>query len=345
MVEQTTQHYNWTKPEITKSASTWGGFLNADLDAIDAQVFTNQGLFANYLPLTGGTLTGSLTVNGNIQGSYLTSTGDVYAAGGVTASGDVDAQGNVNVGNNVNVSGSVSAALDVTGNRTVYAGGGGFSTSAGLYAGGGVSAGAASIQTTGQISGNSITASVAYINGPSHFFNSTYNDFGTNINTGNNSRWLQFANGWSIQAIVNSSAYYFYIGGNTVTTLDYQGNLVIYNQGYKPGGGSWGASSDERVKRDIEPYRGGLKELNRLEPVSYAYNGKGGTRDDGKRYVGLIAQMAQRAMPSLVHELPGEFDGKLDGQLGLDSSELVFTLINAVKELAAELATLKARMP
>ena len=42
MVESTTQHYGWTKPEVTKSASTWGGFINDDLDAIDALVFANQ---------------------------------------------------------------------------------------------------------------------------------------------------------------------------------------------------------------------------------------------------------------------------------------------------------------
>lgn len=42
MVETVTAHYGWTKPEITHSASTWGGFLNNDLDSIDALVFANQ---------------------------------------------------------------------------------------------------------------------------------------------------------------------------------------------------------------------------------------------------------------------------------------------------------------
>ena len=42
MVETTTKNYGWVKPEITKSPSTWGGFLNNDLDAIDALVFANQ---------------------------------------------------------------------------------------------------------------------------------------------------------------------------------------------------------------------------------------------------------------------------------------------------------------
>jgi microcystin-dependent protein len=41
MVEQTTLHYGWIKPEVTKSASTWGGYLNNDLDAIDALIWAN----------------------------------------------------------------------------------------------------------------------------------------------------------------------------------------------------------------------------------------------------------------------------------------------------------------
>lgn len=42
MVESTTLNYHWTKPELTKSPTTWGKFLNDDLDAIDGLVFANQ---------------------------------------------------------------------------------------------------------------------------------------------------------------------------------------------------------------------------------------------------------------------------------------------------------------
>ena len=42
MVETLTKNYSWTKPQITGSAATWGGFLNDDLDEIDALVFANQ---------------------------------------------------------------------------------------------------------------------------------------------------------------------------------------------------------------------------------------------------------------------------------------------------------------
>jgi microcystin-dependent protein len=42
MVESVTKNYGWVKPELQKSPSTWGGFLNTDLDNIDALVFANQ---------------------------------------------------------------------------------------------------------------------------------------------------------------------------------------------------------------------------------------------------------------------------------------------------------------
>lgn len=42
MVETTTQHFGWTKPEISHSPSTWGGFINTTFDSIDALVYANQ---------------------------------------------------------------------------------------------------------------------------------------------------------------------------------------------------------------------------------------------------------------------------------------------------------------
>ena len=42
MVETTTKNYGWIKPEIQHSPTTWGGYINQDLDAIDALVFANQ---------------------------------------------------------------------------------------------------------------------------------------------------------------------------------------------------------------------------------------------------------------------------------------------------------------
>jgi hypothetical protein len=271
--------------------------------------------WGNTLNATTQAIDQQVFINAGLLSGYLPLTGG-------TISGNFSVQGTATLGNGnltIDTSGNLSTNNAITANGTVQGG---------------------TVNSTGNISGGSITS-----NGATYFFYGTYSDFYTAINTGPNARVLQFANGWSIQAVVNSSAYYFYVGSNVVQTLDYAGNLIIYGQGYKPGGGSWGASSDERVKRNVEPYRQGLKELSGLEPISYAYNGKGGTQDDGQRYVGLVAQAARKVMPSLVREMPGEFEGKIAGQLATDTSELVFALVNAVKELSIEIAALKAKMP
>ena len=79
MVESTTQHYGWTKPEVTKSSSTWGGFLNSDLDSIDALVFANQ---QGIVPIGAMSMFGGATAPANwllCQGQSLATTG-VYAA-------------------------------------------------------------------------------------------------------------------------------------------------------------------------------------------------------------------------------------------------------------------------
>ena len=128
MVETVTLNYKWTKPEVTKSASTWGKFLNDGFDAIDAQVFAHYGLLANYLPLTGGSISGGLAVAGgfSVAGTaYFADanyTGSINVAGAVTAHGPITCNGFTNAsGYTVSQAPSGNAAFFVLNNTAAAA--------------------------------------------------------------------------------------------------------------------------------------------------------------------------------------------------------------------------------
>jgi hypothetical protein len=82
--------------------------------------------------------------------------------------------------------------------------------------------------------------------------------------------------------------------------------------------------------------------------VRYHYKGNdsdasGNRHSDDRERVGLVAQEAEAAMPSLVTQTRGVIDGvEVDDLRALDPSELVFTLINCVKQLAARIEALEA---
>ena len=108
----------------------------------------------------------------------------------------------------------------------------------------------------------------------------------------------------------------------------------------KTGGGSWSSTSDERAKEEIVDYTSGLEEVNQLLPRSYRFIG------NDKTYVGLVAQETEGVMPEMVSQGKGLLpDGtEVDDFRTLDSTALTFALVNAVKELSAEVNSLKARL-
>ena len=102
---------------------------------------------------------------------------------------------------------------------------------------------------------------------------------------------------------------------------------------YKPGGGAWAALSDRRVKKDIQPYESGLALVKAIRPITYQYNGVGGTADIGKVYVGVIAQELQAVAPYMV-DASGEY-------LTVDPSAFTYMLLNAVKEQQSQINALQ----
>jgi hypothetical protein len=120
------------------------------------------------------------------------------------------------------------------------------------------------------------------------------------------------------------------IPGNSNGLAIWAGGVV-----QKPGGGSWSATSDARVKKDVKEFRSGLPELMRLRPVSYKYNGLAKTQDDGNVFVGVIAQELEKVLPSMVRSSKGKLrsgDSQETDIKHVDPSAFTYVLINAVQE-------------
>jgi len=113
----------------------------------------------------------------------------------------------------------------------------------------------------------------------------------------------------------------------------------------KPTSALWTIASDERIKENINSYTKGLNELLKINPITYDYNGLGGFKK-GKGGVGIIAQEIAEILPDSVSSIKGklnETDEEEIDILNFNGHELTYILINAVKELKAEIDLLKQK--
>jgi hypothetical protein len=127
------------------------------------------------------------------------------------------------------------------------------------------------------------------------------------------------------------------------------GNFILTSgAGYQPGGGSWINYSDRRIKKDIADYTTGLAAILALRPITYRFNGRGVYREnEGGTHIGLIADETETVMPEMVGRVEvrlDQYDRHATEIRSLNTNALTYALINAVKELAAELEALKARI-
>jgi len=140
---------------------------------------------------------------------------------------------------------------------------------------------------------------------------------------------------------------------NDLLALSPAGDLLITGTATKPGGGAWTATSDARIKDVLGDYTHGLAQVMQLLPVRYTFKGNYSKQATGplphqqlaeeqREFVGLIAQQAEVPMPEMVTTEVGFIDGKPVADLRvLDTTALVFALVNACKELAARVAALE----
>jgi len=123
--------------------------------------------------------------------------------------------------------------------------------------------------------------------------------------------------------------------GNWLYQFNVSGELTVNAANtFKPGGGVWQVISDQRVKKNVEPYV--KSDIDVLTPVTYEYNGEHGTIADGKRYHGFVAQdLLDTPFSGMVSERGGIYH--------VDSNELIYALLNQVKELKLRVAALEAK--
>jgi hypothetical protein len=150
--------------------------------------------------------------------------------------------------------------------------------------------------------------------------------------------------------IYSSSSYLFFYYNDGVSTntqlayYDSSGNLTIAGgTATKPGGGSWAGSSDSRLKTAVAPYTASLEAICALKPISYAYNGRAGL-PEGRTFYGLAAEDVEPVMPEMI----GRYLAKLDPDdaadtelLTVDTTPMIFALVNAVRELKARIEALE----
>jgi hypothetical protein len=112
-------------------------------------------------------------------------------------------------------------------------------------------------------------------------------------------------------------------GGNTVMLGDSNiTDLYCY--------GTLSSPSDIKLKKNVEDLPYGLDDVAQMRPVEYDL------KADGRHDIGFIAQEMKQVVPDVVKEMG-------DGTLSIQYSKLVPVLVNAIKELQAEVELLKSK--
>jgi hypothetical protein len=285
-------------------------------------LITGPATLNSTLTVAGGTtlngaaaLNGGATVSGGATIDQLTVTGPAGVGGNLNVNGAASVAGGLTSGGlTVNGGATVNGPLATTTNRIISAGNNApsltvFNTTAGV--GSGMWVGTSGLNFGAMDGSGNPTAAWG-------FFDASANlnlDYGL-IATG----YAQLNGGLRVQG----------------------GDLNVYGNAYKPGGGTWGDNSDVRLKKNIVDYPAGLSAIRRLRPVSYRFNGRGDTTADGQTYYGLVAQEVVDVMPEMVGQRPTERRGDpVRAYYTLDATPLIYAMVNALKEVVRRLEALE----
>jgi hypothetical protein len=135
---------------------------------------------------------------------------------------------------------------------------------------------------------------------------------------------------WGVQGASTSGYVAVYNGTSSLTgysgfTADASGNINVASL-YASGNVT--AYSDQRLKTNVETIQNALDKTSALRGVTY------NRIADNAAKLGVIAQEVQQVIPEVVIE-------GADGMLSVDYGNIVGLLIEAIKELRAELDAVK----
>jgi len=144
------------------------------------------------------------------------------------------------------------------------------------------------------------------------------------ISTAHGAVTIGAINPWNTHFYTSSPQYYF----NTKVKINGQVSATALN-----------ITSDKRLKKDVRSFEYGLDEVLQLNPLTYDYTGKGGTKS-GDYNVGLFAQDLQKVAPEFVTEFThrerndkGEVNDNGKDYLQIYDTGIKYMLINATSSL------------
>jgi hypothetical protein len=137
------------------------------------------------------------------------------------------------------------------------------------------------------------------------------------------------------------------ITGNAIADFLDTGNFKIYGDtAVKSTGTTWVNPSDVRLKNNIQDYTNGLSTLMQVQPKTWEFNGKGGTKS-GSKGLGVIADEIQSVLPNTVDTYKSKLNTTDSNEIDIkrfDATEITWLLVNSVKELKIELDAAKAEI-
>ncbi len=140
--------------------------------------------------------------------------------------------------------------------------------------------------------------------------------------TDNNDQWqVTAADGGDLAIASKSSGSY-----SNVVALTNTGNMAVT--------GDVVLSSDERLKRDIQPIDNAMETLRQIEGKTYYW--KNEHKDQGKQY-GVIAQEVEQVLPEVVTT-------DEQGMKGVNYQALIPVMLNALRELDSRISHLEQEL-